>query len=101
MDFAKVKQFFSKPDFKNNILIAGYAACPFSQRAQDCLNEHNFKEDKKQSFSFKPLSFVDTARLKRGGYSGTFPLVFVKDKCTFRYIGGSDDLIEYLEKLKE
>lgn len=77
------------------ITIYGRRGCQFTERANDLCNENGLPYQ---------LEYIDDDQVN--GYKSyyrhhTFPIVTVRYPYDEEFIGGSDNLYEYIEELKE
>jgi glutaredoxin len=84
-------------DPKVRVVVVGLDYCPFTRRCKEVL------ERKKENFLLveighsQPVPFQSGQQFgKNLGYAGTFPVVCVGDSARRRHIGGSDELVAWL-----
>lgn len=92
------------PELKNhkyNVVILGYKTCPYSGKAQKALEYHISKSKRfREKSVFVGFEYGETAHLKKtANYSGTFPIVFVRDENgKMQHIGGGVDFEYWVKK---
>ena len=83
-------------------VIVGYTNCPYSIKSQQSLQKHISKSNRfKDKSIFVGFDWGETDQLKKQtGYSGTFPIVFVKNTKTgkMEHIGGGNEMVAFVEQ---
>ena len=102
LSYAKVQSVIpelKKKDYE--VVILGYHSCPYSAKAQSALQKHIVRSKKfKDKSIFVGFDWGETGELKRAtGYSGSFPIVFVRNKQgKMEHIGGGNDFSEWVDR---
>jgi glutaredoxin len=87
-------------DKKYEVVIVGYEMCPFSKMSQSALHDLPSAKGHSVFVSVDRGSQAEDNIRTALHYSGTFPLVFVRQNGHMVHVGGGLDFVKYVASHK-
>ncbi len=80
-----------------DLIIIGYTFCPFSLKALSLVAKNATYHENFLFIDFSPSQFVNTLKSSllfrdKMNYTGTFPVILLKQNGVYNYIGGAQQL---------